>query len=112
MGFQITGMTIKNLLSKPETKLYPVQAQVYQAATRGHVKNDINACILCSICVKKCPAYALAVDKPARTWTIDPFSCVQCKACVRACPPKSLSMEPEYSAVAAKMSTITLTKPE
>ncbi|MDR1088760.1 MAG: 4Fe-4S binding protein [Coriobacteriales bacterium] len=112
MGFQITGMALKNLLSRPATKLYPVEPQVYTTQTRGHVDNNMDACILCSICVRKCPATALAVDKEARTWTINPFSCVQCMACVRACPRDSLSMLPEYTAVAQSMSTRTLVKPE
>lgn len=105
-------MALKNLVRKPETRLYPTEPQVYTEMTRGHVENDIEACILCALCMRKCPATALTVDKDARTWTINPFSCVQCKACVRVCPPKSLSMLPDYTPVALSMSTITLTKPE
>ena len=114
MGFPLTGMTLKSMVSKPATRRYPFEAQVYTERTRGHVENDIEKCILCGICVKACPATALTVDKEARTWTIDRFSCVQCMACVRSCPPKtqSLSMRPEYASVATSMSTFTLTKPE
>ncbi len=112
MGFKITGMALKNLVTKPETRRYPTQPQVYTAMTRGHVENNIEACILCGLCMRKCPATALVVDKLARTWTINPYSCVQCGACVRVCPPKSLSMQPEYTPAAASMRTTTLTKPE
>jgi ech hydrogenase subunit F len=111
MGIKLTGMTLKNLVRKPATRLYPVQPQVYTSATKGHVVNDIEQCILCSICEKSCPATALAVDKPAGTWTIDPFSCVQCKTCVRLCPTKSLTMLPNYAPAATTKTTITITKP-
>lgn len=112
MGLQITGMTLKNLVRKPITRMYPVEPQVYTPLSRGHVENDIDKCILCGLCMRNCPGTALTVDKAARTWTINPFSCVQCKNCVRICPPKSLSMEPDYTPVAGEMSAITRTKPE
>ncbi|MCL2807404.1 MAG: 4Fe-4S dicluster domain-containing protein [Coriobacteriia bacterium] len=114
MGYIITGMALKNLFSKPVTKRYPHEPIVYTERTRGHVYNDMEKCIICSICEKACPAGALGVDKEARTWTIDRFSCVQCGACVRSCPPKaqSLIMKPEYAPVATKMTSEVFTKPE
>lgn len=111
-SFHLTGMALKNLVKKPVTKRYPTEPQVYTARTRGHVENDIDTCILCGICAATCPATALTVSKPERTWTIDPFSCVQCMACVRACPPKSLSMQPEYTPISPEKVGRTLTKPE
>jgi len=114
MGFKITGMTLKNLVSKPVTKRYPFEPQVYTERTRGHIQNDMEKCILCGICEKTCPATALTVEKEAGTWTIDRFSCVQCMACVRVCPPRtqSLTMHPEYAPGATSRSTETFTKPE
>lgn len=111
MGFSLSGMTLKNLFSKPVTRMYPAEPQVYYERSKGHIDNDIDACILCGICEMKCPSLALKVDKEARTWTIDPFSCVQCNTCVRACPKKSLSMLPNYTPVSATKTTRTLTKP-
>ena len=114
MGLKLTGMTLKNLMSKPVTRRYPHEPLVYTERTRGHVENDMEKCILCSICEKACPAIALAVDKEAGTWTIDRFSCVQCMACIRSCPPKaqSLTMRPEYAPSATSMSMETHTKTE
>jgi ech hydrogenase subunit F len=114
MGFSLTGMTLKNMVTKPITRRYPFEPQVYTSLTRGHIANDMEKCILCSICAKTCPATALTVDKEAGTWTIDRYSCVQCMACVRSCPPRtqSLSMQPEYAAVAVEKSVETFTKPE
>jgi len=114
MGLKLTGMTLKNMVSKPVTRRYPYEPQVYTERTRGHIQNDMEKCILCSICEKACPALALSVDKEAGTWTIDRFSCVQCMACVRSCPPKaqSLTMQPQYAPSALSMSKETHTKPE
>ncbi|MDR2036263.1 MAG: 4Fe-4S binding protein [Coriobacteriales bacterium] len=106
-------MTLKNMVSKPVTKRYPFEPQVYTELTRGHIHNDMEKCILCGICEKTCPAVALAVNKEAGTWTIDRYSCVQCMACVRNCPPRSqsLSMKPEYAPAVVSMSAETFTKP-
>ena len=113
MGTKITGMTLKNLMSKPVTRRYPHEPQIYTDRTRGHVENDMEKCILCGICEKACPALALSVDKEAGTWTIDRFSCVQCMACVRSCPPRtqSLTMRPEYAPPATSMAPEVFTKP-
>ena len=114
MGLKLTGMTFKNLFSKPVTKRYPHEPQIFTERTRGHVQNDMEKCILCSICEKACPATAVVVHKDERTWTIDRFSCVQCMACVRACPPKaqSLSRQPENAPTATRMTPEVFTKPE
>ncbi len=65
--------------------------------------NDVDACILCGICLKRCPCGAIAVDKPARTWSIDRFRCVQCGS-VRARVPRRqcLAMEPTYTSPATE----------
>jgi formate hydrogenlyase subunit 6/NADH:ubiquinone oxidoreductase subunit I len=80
--------------------------------TRGKVINDIKLCILCGICVKKCPGTAIEVDKKAETWTLNPFSCVQCNTCVRECPKSSLTMEIDYTKPSVTKDLIVLKKPE
>jgi ech hydrogenase subunit F len=109
-SFHLAGMSLKNLFSKPATKMYPVVKPEWFERTKGRVENDIAACILCGICQKKCPAAAIVVDKPAGTWTLNPFSCVQCYSCIRACPKNSLSMDAQYTACATAQSTKTLSK--
>ena len=111
MGYTLSGMSLKNLFSKPATRRYPFEPQVYTEMMRGHIDIDMDVCILCSICQKRCPATAIVVDKPGGTWELNPFACVQCGACVRACPKKCLFMRPDYSPVAAKMSNVVVTKP-
>jgi formate hydrogenlyase subunit 6/NADH:ubiquinone oxidoreductase subunit I len=91
----------RSALSKYATRLYPFEKREPYAATRGHVVIDINTCIFCSICAKKCPCDAIAVDKTAKTWAIDRMKCIQCGACVEACPKKCLCMDQQYSPASA-----------
>ena len=96
-SFKLGKMTLGGLFKKPETLMYPVETKTPPAGLKGHVVNDVDRCILCGICQKRCPCAAIVVDKPARTWTIDRFRCVQCGSCVRECPKDCLTMEPTYT---------------
>lgn len=94
--FSLGKMTLRSLFGKPETLLYPFETRPYPRGLKGHIENNIEACILCGICQRTCPSSALTVDKKKSTWSIDRFRCVQCGACIRSCPKDSLSMAPEY----------------
>jgi len=86
-----------NLFHKPYTRMYPSVPRVYPARTRGQIANNIDACIFCGICSKKCPTGAIAVDKAEKSWSISRFSCIQCGACTEACPKKCLTMMQAYT---------------
>lgn len=90
----------RSALSKYATRLYPFEKRPAYAATRGHIANDIKACIFCSLCQKKCPTHAITVDKAQKLWSIDRMKCIQCGACVDACPKKCLTMESTYAPAA------------
>lgn len=111
-SFRLGGMTLGSLFKKPETLLYPLEEKPAPAGLKGHIVNDVDRCILCGICARVCPAGALAVDKKARTWAIDPFRCVQCASCVAACPKGCLTMAPEATGVAAERYDVVLEVPE
>ncbi|GHT77935.1 hypothetical protein FACS1894104_0350 [Actinomycetota bacterium] len=111
-SFHLTKMALRNLVKKPATQLYPIELPSYAPMTKGQVVNDIEVCILCGICEKKCPATAIQVDKAAGTWTINPFSCVQCNTCVRLCPKQSLTMLNDYTKPAATIEMHVEKKPE
>jgi ech hydrogenase subunit F len=106
-----TKIALKNLFSTPATKMYPQQPREYPQRTRGHVVVDMNTCVLCGLCSKKCPADAITVDREARTWSIQRFGCIQCAYCVESCPKKSLSMGQSYTQPAAVKTTDTYEKP-
>ncbi len=106
-----TKTALKNLFSKPATRMYPQQARKYPQRTRGHIEINIDTCILCGICSKKCPADAITVDRAGRTWAIERFGCIQCGYCVESCPKKSLSMLQDYTQPAGQKRIDTFEKP-
>ena len=92
MDFSITAL--KNLFSKPATSQYPAVPKEYPERSRGHVEIDIDNCIMCGICSRKCMSGAIKVDRATKTWSIERMGCVQCQACVNACPKKWLRATP------------------
>ena len=66
-GFKLGKMTFGSLFKKPETVLYPVVKPEPPVGLKGHVVVDESTCILCSLCVKRCPCGAIEVDKKAYT---------------------------------------------
>ncbi len=88
---------LRNLFKKPATEKYPDGPATYKDATRGHIENNMDACVLCAVCQMRCPTGAITVDRKRQTWSIRPFSCIQCRRCVDNCPKKSLSMAKEYT---------------
>lgn len=92
--------------------MYPVVPREWQERTRGHIEINEEACILCGICAKKCPADAITVDRAGRTWTIERMQCVQCNACADSCPKKCLSMAPDYTQPSTEKVVDTVVVPE
>ena len=92
-SFKLGKMTLRSLFSKPETVMYPAQTRFQPEGLKGKVLNDIDTCILCGICEKRCPTAAISVVKKEGKWSIDRFRCVQCGTCVRECPKTCLTMD-------------------
>lgn len=93
----MTRIIIKNLLSGPATLMYPKKKRAFTAITRGRVATDIQKCIFCGMCGKRCPTYAITVTKDCKEWQIDRLKCCACNLCVEICPVKCLSMENQYA---------------
>ena len=113
-GFKLGKMTFGSLFKKPETVLYPFVKKEPPAGLKGHVVVDESTCILCSLCVKRCPCGAIEVDKKGRTWSIDHFRRVQCGSCTYECP-RGKSSPPwslPHQTVSRQKSVHTFTIPE
>ncbi len=97
--FRMAATVIANLLSRPATRRYPrPRREAYRAPrSRGRIEIDIDTCIFCSACVKRCPTDALVVIRAGKEWNIDRLRCCTCNACVEVCPVKCLSMDPRYT---------------
>jgi ech hydrogenase subunit F len=101
-SFTMTKTVIKNLFGGPATLMYPKKKRTYTPITRGKVEIDINKCIFCGMCGRRCPTYAIIVTKDSKEWQIDRLKCCTCNLCVEICPVKCLSMENHYAPAATE----------
>ena len=107
---RFTRTALKNLFSPPVTRPYPEQPREYPERTRGHVEIDIDTCILCGLCSRKCPTGAITVNRAEKTWKIERFGCIQCGCCVETCPKKCLTMKNAYTQPGAEKVSDTFLK--
>lgn len=91
-------LVMGSLFRKPATLMYPVIPREYGENTKGHIDVDMDACILCGICAKKCPTHAISVDREGKTWSIARMQCIQCRCCTGYCPKNCLTMANTYTA--------------
>jgi len=87
----------KSVFRKPATLMHPEVKREYFPITRGHIYNDIEACIFCGICERKCPTHAITVTKESKEFHLRSLQCVACGVCVEVCPKKCLTMENVFS---------------
>ncbi|MBP7603521.1 MAG: 4Fe-4S dicluster domain-containing protein [Spirochaetes bacterium] len=98
MSFLSMGKNVaRNLFEGPATRRYPKEKREYGPGSRGMIGIDIEACIFCGLCSRRCPTGALTVRKDPREWEIDRLRCIFCGYCVEVCPKKCLAMANHYS---------------
>jgi ech hydrogenase subunit F len=98
--FGMTRTVLRNLFTGPATRLYGQRRGVEShraERSRGHIENDIERCIFCGACAKRCPTDAIIVTKTLKEWDIDRLRCCTCNACVEVCPVKCLRMDAMYT---------------
>ncbi len=88
----MAGRSIKNLFSRPATRLYPVEVRPRFAGTRGHIEFDLDTCVFCNLCVRRCPAAALSCSREEKWFAIEQLRCIACGVCVEVCNKNSLAM--------------------
>ena len=93
----MTKTVAKNLLSGPATLVYPKKKLSFTPITRGRVEVDIDKCIFCGMCSRRCPTYAIKATKNCKELQIDCLKRCTCNFCAEIYPKKCLSMENQYS---------------
>ena len=91
-----TGRVLKNMATPPATRKYPFKVRDPFEDYRGELVNNIDECIFCGMCARKCPSQCITVTKKEGLWTCDPYACVYCGICVETCPTDCLSHEKAY----------------
>jgi formate hydrogenlyase subunit 6/NADH:ubiquinone oxidoreductase subunit I len=87
-----------SFVSKPPTHMYPKKPMPKDALVRGQIVIEVEKCIFCTICARKCPVDAIKVDRAGKVFEISRFQCVVCNECVDVCPKKCLHMSSELTA--------------
>ena len=89
--------TMRNLFSKPATRLYPSVPANLADDTRGRVVYDMAKCIFCGLCERRCPTNAIIMDKANKRQSVSRARCISCGVCVENCPTDAIEMRPEYA---------------
>jgi len=107
--FFMTKTVFSNLFSRYATRLHPFVVREPFPDARGELYCEIEKCIFCMTCQRKCPSQCITVDNKAGTWTCDPMACVYCGVCVDNCPVACLHQKQTYRAPTPERLMLSLT---
>ena len=88
----MVGRSLRNLVSRPATRRYPSETRPHFAGTRGTIEFDLDTCVFCGLCVRRCPTLALTCSREDRFFAIEQLRCIACGVCVDVCNKESLRM--------------------
>ena len=95
--FSMSMLALKWALRKPFTCQYPFEARQLLPNSRGSLAFAKDTCAYCTVCAKKCPTGALAVNRSQKQWIIDRLKCITCGYCIEVCPKKCLHLEANHA---------------
>ncbi len=93
------GRSLRGLASRPATRNYPIEVREPFPGTRGTLEFDLDSCIFCMLCARKCPTGAITCMRDERYFAIDQLNCIACGICVDVCSRDSLSLSADTRAV-------------
>ena len=107
--FTMTQNVLRNLFTRKATRLYPYEVRKSFSGYRGQLEVNIDDCIFCGMCARKCPCQCIAVDIQTGKWECDAFACVYCGICSDSCPTDALFFSDEHRKPVEERFTIDLT---
>ncbi len=108
------GVTIKHLLKRPATQMYPHERPELAPRTRGVIALMDENCTVCMLCSRECPDWCIYIESHKETvppakeggrartrnvldrFAIDFSLCMYCGICVEVCPFDALWWSPEF----------------
>ncbi|HEY6013223.1 MAG TPA: 4Fe-4S binding protein [Candidatus Limnocylindrales bacterium] len=94
LNLPMVTRSLRNLVSRPATRRYPTVVRPPFKGARGTLEFDLESCVLCGLCVRRCPTVALTCNRDERLFAIEQLRCIACGVCVDACNKHSLSLSP------------------
>ncbi|MDR0983816.1 MAG: 4Fe-4S binding protein [Ruminococcus sp.] len=85
----MTKTNLKSLFRGP----YTVKEFKSFENTRHNPTADLDVCVYCGICAKRCPTDAISVSRSDQTWKLSELKCIRCGYCTESCPKKCMSMK-------------------
>ncbi len=95
--FEMVRLALKWAVTRPPTRRYPFEPRRLIDGSRGQLVFTKDNCVYCTVCAKKCPAGALAVNRTLKRLVLDRLRCISCGYCVELCPKNSLALSPVHS---------------
>lgn len=93
---------LKNLTHRARTRLYPAEVRQLPPRVRGHIEFNMEKCIFCTLCEKRCPAGAIKVDRKGKTLTFEPLRCIVCEACIEGCAKDAIELFEQWRSPVTK----------
>ncbi len=87
--------SLRNLFARPATRRYPIEVRPPFPGARGTIEFDVDTCVFCNLCARRCPAAAITCSREERYFSIDQLRCIACGVCAEVCNKGSLSMSVE-----------------
>jgi ech hydrogenase subunit F len=95
----MAGRSLRNLVSRPATRRYPFEVRAPFPGARGTLEFDLDTCVFCNICARRCPAAAITCVREDRYFAIEQLTCIACGVCVEVCNKNSLRLSVDRRAV-------------
>lgn len=92
----ILPTVLRNLLRKPFTVKYPYVKVEPPKGYRGRPSVEKEKCVECLLCVRICPAQAIARSKETGKPSIWLVRCIFCGECAEICPTRAIVMTQEF----------------